>query len=162
LTFTIVPGTTTYTACFENVHSFIEPDFNTLRVEFKSSDIANLEGTTTKSVSFSPCTSPDRDLAFTAVPPDVTVDATSPAGALVTYNNPTASDESLATVTVNCLPASGSTFAIGNTTVTCIATDSDGDSKSPVQTRFTVHVKGAQEQLADLAAMVKGVGPGTS
>src|SRR5215469_11313862 len=64
LSFTIVPGTTTYTACFENVSSFIEPDFNTLRVEFKSSDIANLKGTTTKSVDFSPCTSPDHDLAF--------------------------------------------------------------------------------------------------
>src|SRR5215472_1993693 len=58
LVFTIVPGTTTYTACFEDVSSFLEPDFNTLRVEFKSSDIANLNGTTTKSVAFSPCTSP--------------------------------------------------------------------------------------------------------
>src|SRR5262249_1749068 len=113
LTFTIVPGTTTYTACFENVHSFIEPDFNTLRVEFKSRERATLKGRTPKSVSCSPCTPPDHDLAFTAVPPDVTLDATSPAGALVAYNNPAASDESLATVTVNCLPASGSTFAIG-------------------------------------------------
>src|SRR5215472_9830507 len=58
LSFTIVPAQTTYTNCFEDVSSFIEPDFNTLRVEFKSSDIANLNGTTTKSVSFSPCTSP--------------------------------------------------------------------------------------------------------
>src|SRR5262249_48444964 len=58
LSFTIVPGTTTYTACFENVSSFVEPDFNFLRVEFKSSDIANLQGTTTKSVTFAPCTSP--------------------------------------------------------------------------------------------------------
>jgi hypothetical protein len=57
LEFTIVPGTTTYTACFTDVSSFIEPDFNTLRVEFASSDIPDLQGTTTKSDSFSPCTS---------------------------------------------------------------------------------------------------------
>src|SRR5437660_8654222 len=57
LTFTIVPGTTTYMACFDNVASFVEPDFNTLRVEFASSDIPNLQGTTTKSDSFKPCAS---------------------------------------------------------------------------------------------------------
>jgi len=163
LSFTIVPGTTTYTRAFEDVASFIEPDFNTLRVEFKSSDIANLGGTTTKSVSFSPCTSPsDHDLAFTAVPPDITTDATSPAGAPVSYTNPAASDESLSTVTVSCLPASGSMFKIGDTTVTCTATDSDGDTNSGVQTKFNVHVKGAEEQLTDLAGESKGVGPGTS
>src|SRR5262249_49496692 len=57
LSFTIVPGTTMYTGCFENVSSFVAgKDFNTLRVEFASSDIANLNGTTTKSVDFAPCT----------------------------------------------------------------------------------------------------------
>lgn len=58
LSFTIVPGTTTYTGCFENVSSFTAGNaFNTLRVEFASSDIPNLQGTTTKSDSFTPCTS---------------------------------------------------------------------------------------------------------
>jgi cell division septation protein DedD len=57
LRLTIVPGTTTYTGCFLNVSSFVEPDFNTLRVEVASSDIAGLQGTETKSDSFSPCTS---------------------------------------------------------------------------------------------------------
>src|SRR5262245_48156471 len=58
LAFTIVPGTTTYTACFENVSSIVAgQDFNTLRVQFQSSDIPNLQGTTTPSVSFAPCTS---------------------------------------------------------------------------------------------------------
>jgi hypothetical protein len=103
----------------------------------------------------------DSDLAL-AQPSNVTVDATSPAGAVVTYTNPAATDESLATVTVSCLPASGSTFAIGDTTVTCTATDTDGDTNSPVQNTFNVHVKGAAEQLADLALAVVGVGPGTS
>jgi hypothetical protein len=109
--------------------------------------------------------SPDHDLAL-AQPSDLTganaVNATSPAGAVVTYTNPVASDESLSTVTVSCLPASGSTFAIGDTTVTCTATDTDGDKNSPVQNSFNVHVKGAAEQLSDLANAVTGVGPGTS
>jgi cell division septation protein DedD len=57
LPFTIVPGTTTYTDCFLNVSSFVEPDFNTLRVEFASSDIAGLNGTDAKSNSFEACSS---------------------------------------------------------------------------------------------------------
>jgi hypothetical protein len=109
--------------------------------------------------------SPDHDLAL-AQPSDLTgvnaVNATSPAGAVVTYTNPAATDESLATVTVNCVPASGSPFATGDTTVTCTATDTDGDTNSPVQKSFNVHVKGAAEQLSDLANAVTGVGPGTS
>jgi hypothetical protein len=104
---------------------------------------------------------PDADLAL-AQPSDVTVNASSSAGAVVTYSNPAASDEDLTTVTVSCLPASGSTFAIGDTTVTCTATDSDGDTNSPVTKTFTVHVKGAAKQLADLATAVKGIGAGTS
>jgi hypothetical protein len=105
--------------------------------------------------------SPDNDLALTQ-PSDLTVDATSPAGAVVTYTNPAASDETHSTVTVNCVPASGSTLAIGDTTVTCTATDTDGDTNSPVQQTFNVHVKDAAEQLTDLATAVTGVGTGTS
>jgi hypothetical protein len=104
-----------------------------------------------------PC---DHDLALPQ-PSNVNVDATSPAGAAVTYTNPVASDEDLSTVSVNCVPASGSTFAIGDTTVACTATDTDGDAKSPVHASFNVHVEGAAEQLSDLAKMVNGVGTGT-
>jgi hypothetical protein len=102
----------------------------------------------------------DSDLALT-VPSDRTLNATGPGGATVAYTV-TASDENLATVTVTCSPKSGSTFAIGTTTVTCTATDTDGDANSPVQKTFNVHVKGAAEQLGDLANMVNGVGPGAS
>jgi hypothetical protein len=102
----------------------------------------------------------DSDLALT-VPSDQTIDATAPSGATVTYTA-TASDENLATVTVNCSPPSGSTFAIGTTTVSCTATDTDGDANSPVQKTFSVQVKGAAEQLTDLGNAVNGVGPGTS
>jgi hypothetical protein len=95
-------------------------------------------------------------------PGDVSVNATSAAGATVNYPTPAASDEALSTVSVSCLPASGSTFATGNTTVTCTAIDTDGDTNGPVQKMFTVHVKGASEQLSDLAGAVKGVGSGSS
>jgi hypothetical protein len=107
-------------------------------------------------------TAVDNDLSFTGVPGDQTVNATSPNGATVSYPQPTATDENLGTVSVNCSPAPGSTFAIGDTTVTCTATDTDGDTNSPVSQSFNVHVKGAAEQLSDLANAVKGVGPGPS
>jgi hypothetical protein len=100
------------------------------------------------------------DLAL-AQPSDVTVNARGSRGAYVPYDKPVASDEDFSTVTVSCLPASGP-FAIGDTTVTCTATDTDGDANSPVTKTFTVHVKGAAGQLADLATAVKGIGPGTS
>jgi hypothetical protein len=116
-------------------------------------------GTNTIDLSATLATNSDSDLALSNVPSNITVDATSPAGVVVTYQAPTAADDD--TAQVNCSPASGTTFAIGTTTVTCTATDSD-DSNSPVQATFTVHVEGATEQLSDLAAEVKGVGPGRS
>jgi hypothetical protein len=52
-------------------------------------------------------------------------------------------------------------FPIGTTTVTCTATDSK-DLNSPVSTSFTITVKGAAAQLADLHQAVHGVGSGDS
>ena len=98
--------------------------------------------------------SPDSDLALTNVPGNMTVNATGPAGAVVTYTPPTATDEGGETPTVGCLPASGSLFPIGlTTTVTCTATDVD-DSNSPVHASFTVTVTGALGQLQALLASV--------
>ena len=48
-----------------------------------------------------------------------------------------------------CAPKPGSVFGIGTTTVTCTVTDTD-DTPSTVSARFTVTVKGAAAQLADL------------
>ncbi len=85
---------------------------------------------------------PDSDLGLTNMPANITTNATSPQGAVVTYTPPTATDESgdSSTASVTCTPASGSTFAIGTTTITCRATDSD-DTNSPVSQSFTVTVK---------------------
>jgi hypothetical protein len=63
-----------------------------------------------------------------------------PQGAVVTYTPPTVVDEDNPLPTANCSPASGSTFAIGNTTVTCSVSDSD-DSNSPVSQSFSVTVQ---------------------
>ncbi|HKC82839.1 MAG TPA: HYR domain-containing protein, partial [bacterium] len=81
-----------------------------------------------------------------------------PSGAVVTYSV-SATDPDDAVASLACVPASGSTFPIGTTTVTCTATDTHGNTSSA---SFTVDVKGAAEQLAALAAAVTGVGPGTS
>jgi hypothetical protein len=92
------------------------------------------------------------------VPAPVTANATSPSGAVVTYSA-SATDPDDDVASLSCAPASGSTFPIGTTTVTCTASDTHGNTSSA---RFTVHVKGAGEQLADLSGAVANVGPGTS
>ena len=66
-------------------------------------------------------------------------EATSAAGATVTYTVPTASDLVSGTATVTCAPASGSTFALGHTTVTCSAQDAAGNTSTT--TSFDIHVR---------------------
>jgi hypothetical protein len=97
----------------------------------------------------------DKDLGLSNMPADLTVNATSPKGAVVTYTPPKVVDESgeSSTASVSCTPASGSTFAIGTTKVTCTASDSD-DTNSPVSGSFTVTVKGAAAQVSDLVNTV--------
>ncbi len=107
-------------------------------------------------------TGPDEDLALTNVPTDQTVDATSPAGAVVNYTRPTASDgDDASPPGVTCSTPPGSTFPIGTTDVTCGASDTD-DTPSSVSQSFTVTVKGAAQQLSDLSQEVQAVGPGNS
>ncbi len=107
-------------------------------------------------VSF--CPPADTTPPVITVPGPITTNATSPNGAVVTYAV-SATDPDDAVASLNCVPASGSTFPIGTTTVTCTATDTNGNAAIA---SFTIRVKGAAEQLADLAQAVAGVGPGTS
>jgi hypothetical protein len=62
-------------------------------------------------------------------------------------------------VPVTCIPASGSTFAIGDTTVNCTATDAAGNSATG---SFLVHVNGPAEQLGGLLAAVESIRPGSA
>ena len=61
---------------------------------------------------------------------DITIEATSSAGAVVNYTPPTANDDVDGAVAVTCNPPSGSAFAIGSAAVTCTASDSSGNSAS--------------------------------
>jgi hypothetical protein len=63
-------------------------------------------------------------------PPDQTAN-TAPGGttAVVNYPPPTASDNAPG-VTTLCTPASGSQFPVGETIVTCVATDTSGNTKN--------------------------------
>ncbi|MFA4880246.1 MAG: HYR domain-containing protein [Candidatus Doudnabacteria bacterium] len=83
---------------------------------------------------------------------DVTVEATSPAGAVVTYELPTATDNYDTNVVVTCTPVSGSTFPLGDTTVTCTATDLAGNN-TILATR-TVHVNVTVEAACSAGAVV--------
>jgi len=96
----------------------------------------------------------DHDLAI-AQPADITTDATGPSGANVSYSAPKVADgDDTSPPTASCSPKSGSVFPIGTTTVHCSATDTD-DTPSTVSTSFTVTVRGAAAQLADLDQAVQ-------
>src|SRR5687767_9818402 len=69
---------------------------------------------------------------------DVTAEATSATGANVTYSNPTTTDIVDGTGEATCSPTSGNLFPLGNTSVNCTATDSNGNTATP--TSFMVHV----------------------
>jgi len=74
---------------------------------------------------------PDVDApVFDFSPADQTAEATGPGGAAVTYVTPTATDNLDPTVTVTCTPASGETFPLGSSGVTCTAADLAGNSAS--------------------------------
>ena len=101
-----------------------------------------------------------RSATFSLSPPDVippvvetpgaiTANATSSAGAVVTYT--VQATDNVGVVSLVCVPPSGSVFAIGTTTVQCTARDAAGNTGTGV---FRVRVKGAPEQILDLAVFV--------
>jgi hypothetical protein len=85
-----------------------------------------------------------------SLPGNLTVNAISPAGAAVSYAV-SATDVADPNPTLSCSTPSGSGFPIGQWSVTCTATDQSGNSSTG---SFTVKVKGAKEQLADLIQKV--------
>ncbi len=68
--------------------------------------------------------------AIEKVPASITASATSGSGAIVTYMMPTASDNVDGADPVTCLPESGATFPIGETTVRCTSVDKAGNEAS--------------------------------
>lgn len=82
------------------------------------------------------------------LPRAITVNATSPAGASVTYSA-SATDDLDPAPSIVCVPPSGAIFPIAVTNVSCTATDAAGNS---AMGSFDVRVKGADEQIVDLIA----------
>src|SRR5262249_26695949 len=103
--------------------------------------------------SLSPFTLAEPQPALTPtlpVPANITVEATGPAGATVTFVA-TATDAQDGDLVPSCTPASGATFPLGTTTVSCSATNSLGFT---AQASFTVTV-------VDTTAPIFGGVPGT-
>ncbi len=96
---------------------------------------------------------------FGAMPTVPAAEASSASGAVVTYTAPTASDYFGATV--SCIPASGSIFALGDTLVTCTATDTNGNS---AQATFSVNVKDSTMPVIAPVANItqEATGPATT
>jgi hypothetical protein len=75
----------------------------------------------------------------------IQVNATSPNGAVVTY--PVNVTDNVGVTKLSCEPASGSEFPVGNTVVSCTASDAAGNTAS---NSFSVNVIGAHQQLGNM------------
>lgn len=87
---------------------------------------------------------------------NLTVDATSPAGAVVVFALPAAVDAVDPSPTVTAVPASGGTFPVGTTTVTVTAADASSNSSS---VSFTVTVHSPSQMTSNLILTVTAVFP---
>ena len=93
----------------------------------------NIATQTTFSVIIRDTTAP----VISGMPADISKEATGSNGAAASWTAPTALDIVDGSVVVSCSPNSGSTFAVGTTTVNCSATDAAGNKASD---KFTVTV----------------------
>jgi hypothetical protein len=100
----------------------------------------------------------DRTAPVLTVPSPLTAEATSAAGAIVTYSA-SATDLASGSITPICTPASGGTFAIGTTTVTCTATDAGGNV---AQASFTVTVRDTTPPVVTVPAPMTATTSGTT
>ncbi|MGI8708072.1 MAG: HYR domain-containing protein [Actinomycetota bacterium] len=91
---------------------------------------------------------------------DVTAEATSASGAAVSYTSPATSDAVDGAGTATCTPASGSTFQLGDTTVSCSATDAAGNTAT--STTFKVTVQDTTAPTIDAHADVSVTATGQS
>ena len=96
---------------------------------------ADQAGNTASGPAFSPIKI-DKTNPTLHLPDDITEEAPGPDGAAATFNT-TADDNLDANPQVDCSPNSGSTFQVGTTTVTCMATDAHGNKATK---SFTVTV----------------------
>jgi len=103
----------------------------------------------------------DTDLGLEGVSQDITVSATGPSGAIVTYVAPTGVDEDGEDLVVTCDHASGATYPIGTTTVTCSVSDED-DTPSTRRASFNITVNDTDLALTNVPADITAVATGAS
>jgi hypothetical protein len=87
-----------------------------------------------------------------SLPGNITVAATSAAGAMVTYTA-SASDNFDPSPSISCTAPSGTTFPVGTTLVTCTATDDAGNTFSDT---FSVQVSGSSTSSQSQGNLVGG------
>jgi uncharacterized protein YjiK len=101
---------------------------------------------------YAPTSPSDKTPPSIIVPDPMTAEATSPSGAIVIYQA-TATDNADGTITPTCNPPSGSTFPIGDSTVTCVVTDKAGNT---AKATFTVTVKDTTPPDTAITSAVDG------
>jgi hypothetical protein len=102
------------------------PDGYQADTDVKSADVAAHPVT---EVDFYLTEYQDKELPMLSMPDDIIVEATGPSGTVVTYEA-SAMDAQDGELTPICTSASGNTFPLGSTIVTCTATDTSGNSAS--------------------------------
>ncbi len=85
-------------------------------------------------------------------PPDMTVECESFEGTVVNYDLPMANDACDGERPVECVPPSGSTFALGSTEVICTSTDSRGNE---IQCSFVITVVDTTPPVVQCPEMVE-------
>jgi hypothetical protein len=106
----------------------------TTSVTCSATDAHGNEGTASFDVTVQDTTPP----TVTAPPAPGPAEATGPSGAVVTFGAASATDLVDGNVPAGCSPASGSTFPLGTTSVTCSATDSHGNTGTAAPFDVTV------------------------
>lgn len=124
--------------------------YRTLGVGGENSAYGNLDNFT---VASSQPSGGDTTPPTVTVPASFAVDATTPAGAIVTYTA-TALDAVDGSRPVNCSSSSGSRLPIGTTTVSCQASDLSGNTATG---SFEVTVRSAIAQISNLATSLAGI-----
>lgn len=122
----------------------------TTRVSCTATDLAGNRSTAAFDVVVDDTTGPT-----IAVPARITLEASGPAGATAAYDA-TASDLVDGDVAVSCSPASGSTFAVGDTAVECEATDAHGNTNISTFTVAVGDTVAPMLEVADLQAAATG------
>lgn len=141
-----------------DAHEFtFVPSMHRWYFHYEGGDTGSIAGVQSETLAFADAgyvVSGSRLPTLANIPAGIIAEATGPGGATVSFS-PTATDQNGNSLTVNSVPASGSTFPLGVTTVTCTATDVDGNTSS-ASFNVTVRDTTPPSLVVPLAITVKG------